>query len=59
MSEHPEHETHPTVDRMERVAKELFRNTDNQEGPQRDIEPEKVNWWERLRECVSWLKKRS
>ena len=49
MSDQSEHETNPTVERMERVAKELFRNADNQEGPQSDIEPEKVNWWERVR----------
>ena len=28
MTDRSEHETHPTVDRMERVAKELFRNAD-------------------------------
>ena len=44
MSDQSEHETHPTVERMERVAKELFRNADNQEGPQRDIEPKRVSW---------------
>ena len=49
MSDHSEHETHPTVKRMEQVANELFRNADNQEGPQSDIEPEKVNWWEKVR----------
>ena len=49
MSDQSEHETHPTVKRMEQVANELFRNADNQEGPQSDIEPEKVNWWERVR----------
>ena len=52
MSDQSEHETNPTVERMERVAKELFRNAENQEGPQSDIEPEKVNWWERVRR---WL----
>ena len=52
MTEHSEHETHPTVERMERVAKELFRNADTQEGPQSDIEPERVAWRERVRR---WL----
>ena len=49
MSDQSEHETNPTVRRMERVAKELFHNADNQEGPQRDMEPEKANWWEKVR----------
>ena len=52
MSDQSEHETHPTVKRMERVAKELFRGADNQEGPQPDFESEKVAWWERVRR---WL----
>ena len=49
MSDQSEHETHPTVERMEELAKELFRGADHQEGPQRDIEPEEVNWWEKVR----------
>ena len=49
MTEHSEHETHPTVERMERVAKELFRNADTQEGPQSDIEPKRVSWRERVK----------
>ena len=49
MSDQSEHETHPTVRRMEQVASELFRNADNRKGPQSDIEPEKVNWWERVK----------
>ena len=52
MTENFEHETHPTVERMERVAKELFRNADTQEGPQPDLEPESVHWWERVRRWV-------
>ena len=43
MSDHSEHETHPTVKRMEQVANELFRNAENQEGPQPGFEPEKVH----------------
>ena len=46
MSDHNEGETHPTVQRMERVAKGLFRDAGI---PQPDIEPEKVNWKERIK----------
>ena len=35
MSDRNEGETHPTVARMEQVAKDLFSNAENQEGPQR------------------------
>ena len=52
MADQSEHETHPTVRRMEEVAKGLFRNADNQEGPKQDLEPEKVNWWERVRRWI-------
>ena len=58
MSDQSEHETHPTVQRMEGVAKELFRNADNQEGPQPDLEPEKVYWRERVRRWFSGCKGR-
>ena len=58
MSDQSEHETHHTVERMERVAKELFRSADNQEEPQSDIEPEKVAWRERVRRWVFGVEKR-
>ena len=41
MSDQSEHETNPTLERMERVAKELFRNAENHEGPKPDLEPGK------------------
>ena len=49
MSDQSEHETHPTVKRMEQVANELFRNAVTQEGPQSDIEPKRVSWRERVK----------
>ena len=58
MSDQSEHETHPTVERMERVAKELFRSADNQEEPQSDIEPEKVAWRERVRRWFEFRQKK-
>ena len=59
MSDHSEHDKHPTVERMEEVAKGLFRNTDNQEGPKPDLESEKVNWRERVRRWFGVNRKRS
>lgn len=56
MSDRSEGETHPTVRRMEEVAKGLFPNADNQEGPQKAIEPEKVNWWERVKRSCRRLR---
>ena len=46
-----DHETHPTVRRMEETARGLFRNADNQDGPK----PDEVNWWERVK---AWLGKK-
>ena len=51
-----EHETHPTVKRMEQVANELFRNADTQEGPQSDIEPKRVSWRERVKAWFASIK---
>ena len=49
MSDQSEHKTHPTVEHMERVAKDLFRNAESQEGRKPDLEPERVRWWKRVK----------
>ena len=56
MSDQSEHETHHTVEKMEELAKELFRNADTQEGPQPDFQPEKVAWWERVKAWFASIK---
>ena len=53
MSDQSEHETHPTVERMEKAAKDLFRNADTKEGPQPVFEAERVHWRETVRRWVS------
>ena len=53
MSETSECEIHPTVKRMEELAKELFHNAGSQEGPKPDSDPERAAWWVRVTRWVS------
>ena len=46
MSENNEGDSNPTLEKMEGLAKELFRNT---EVPQPDIKPERVHWSVRVK----------